>query len=211
LLLWEIALRIPVALTSGQPTSVTEVRMKSWQPYGVPVRLTCVRCGGEFTARHPLALYCSYRCRNDAYIERRRERRAASFDGKKTCGVCGEEFTAARSDAKTCSAACRQKAYRRRRNPMRVVHVKSGEPYDVYIGRANPRNGLKKSVWANPFKIDEDGTREEVIEKYERCLLNERPDLVARLPELRGKVLGCWCAPEPCHGDVLIRLAENSL
>ena len=91
-------------------------------------RLTCVHCGGEFTARHPLAIYCSYRCRNDAFIARRRERRAASFDRKKTCGVCGEEFTAARRDTKTCSAACRQKAYRRRRNPMRVVHVKSAEP-----------------------------------------------------------------------------------
>ena len=27
-----------------------------------------------------------------------------------------------------------------------------------------------------------------------------------RLPELKGKSLGCWCKPEACHGDVLVRL-----
>jgi transcriptional regulator with XRE-family HTH domain len=89
----------------------------------------------------------------------------------------------------------------------RVVNVKSGEPYDVYIGRAYPRKGLKQSTWHNPFKEGKDGTREEVIEKYERHLLEERPDLLERLSELKGKVLACWCAPELCHGDVLLRLA----
>ena len=32
------------------------------------------------------------------------------------------------------------------------------EDYDVYIGRG--------SKWGNPYRIGEDGTREEVIEKY---------------------------------------------
>jgi transcriptional regulator with XRE-family HTH domain len=91
-----------------------------------------------------------------------------------------------------------------------VVNVNSGEPYHVYIGRANPRKGLKQSIWHNPFKEGRDGTREEVIVRFERHLLEERPDLVERLPEIRGKVLACWCAPEPCHGDVLLRLAEHS-
>ena len=91
-----------------------------------------------------------------------------------------------------------------------VVNVSSGEPYDVYIGRANPRKGLNQSIWHNPFKEGRDGTREEVIERFERHVLEERPDLVERLPELKGKVLACWCAPEPCHGDVLLRLAEHS-
>jgi len=31
---------------------------------------------------------------------------------------------------------------------------------------------------------------------------------MAALPELRGKVLGCWCAPKACHGDVLVSLAN---
>ena len=70
--------------------------------------------------------------------------------------------------------------------------------HDVYIGRP--------SKWGNPFVIGRDGTREEVIARYEAWLL-EQPELVAALPELAGKTLGCWCAPRACHGDVLARLA----
>ncbi len=80
-----------------------------------------------------------------------------------------------------------------------VVHCKK-EHYDVYIGRG--------SKWGNPFVIDKDGTREEVIMKY-RAMLMTRPDLLAALPELRGKILGCWCAPKECHGDVLAELANQ--
>jgi Domain of unknown function (DUF4326) len=85
----------------------------------------------------------------------------------------------------------------------RVVHCKR-ERYDVYVGRG------RGSRWGNPFKSPRDGTREEVIAKYERWLLGQ-PELVAALPELRGKVLGCWCAPKPCHADVLLRLANAPL
>lgn len=89
----------------------------------------------------------------------------------------------------------------------RVVNVKSGEPYDIYVGRANPRYGLSASPFANPFRIGPDGSRDEVITKYRAWLLAQ-PALVARLPELRGKVLACWCKPLPCHGDVLVDLAN---
>ncbi len=53
-------------------------------------------------------------------------------------------------------------------HPM-VVHCKK-EKYDVYIGRANPRSGLKASPWANPLKIRKDGAREEVMGKYRSWL-----------------------------------------
>jgi hypothetical protein len=43
---------------------------------------------------------------------------------------------------------------------------------------------------------------------YDRWLRDERPDLMAALPELRGKDLVCGCAPLACHGDVLLRLAN---
>jgi hypothetical protein len=91
----------------------------------------------------------------------------------------------------------------------RVVH-KSKSRFDVYIGRG--------SKWGNPFVIGPDGNREQVIEKYRQYLLyNEKfgkdiPDnkeLLAALPELRGKVLGCWCRPKACHGDVLIELLQE--
>lgn len=81
---------------------------------------------------------------------------------------------------------------------MKVVHCKK-EKYDVYIGRP--------SKWGNPFKLGDDGTRDEVIEKY-RAWLQTQPELLLALPELTGKVLGCWCAPEKCHGDVLLELAN---
>lgn len=89
-----------------------------------------------------------------------------------------------------------------------VVHFKKAE-YDVYIGRAVPRSGLKASTWANPFVIGRDGTREEVITKF-RAWIMSNTELIRRLPELNGKVLGCWCAPEACHGDVLSELANAS-
>lgn len=82
---------------------------------------------------------------------------------------------------------------------MKVVHCKK-EPYDVYIGRP--------SKWGNPFVIGRDGTRHEVIRKYNDYLLTQ-PELVAQLPELKGKILGCWCAPLPCHGDILMEIANE--
>lgn len=83
----------------------------------------------------------------------------------------------------------------------RVVHRR--EPHDVYIGRP--------SKWGNPFKIGRDGDRGEVIARYERYVRDRRPDLLAALPELHGKRLGCYCAPDPCHGDVLARLVAEQL
>jgi hypothetical protein len=90
-----------------------------------------------------------------------------------------------------------------------VVNVRSDDSFTVYIGRAVPRRRLKASKWANPFKIGRDGAREQVIAKYRDYLLS-RPDLLASLSELRGQRLGCWCAPAPCHGDVLAGLADDS-
>jgi hypothetical protein len=82
----------------------------------------------------------------------------------------------------------------------RVVHCKH-EPFDVYIGRP--------SKWGNPFKVGAGGfTRDAASRMYEDYVTG-RPELMAALPELRGKVLGCYCAPKPCHGDVLVRLAGD--
>lgn len=92
--------------------------------------------------------------------------------------------------------------------PTRVVHCRK-EPFDVYIGRSNPRYGLPKSPYANPFEVGQDGTREEVIEKYKDWLLAQ-PELVeSARRELHGKVLGCWCKPKTCHGDVLVEIVDS--
>jgi hypothetical protein len=63
-------------------------------------------------------------------------------------------------------------------------------------------------VWSNPFKIGRDGNRGKVIEMYRKWIFL-RPELLKRLPELRGKRLGCWCAPQACHGDVLVELINS--
>ena len=82
----------------------------------------------------------------------------------------------------------------------RVVHCRKSK-YDVYIGRP--------SKWGNPFKLEEGQDRAAVILRYREWLM-EQTELLAALPELRGKVLGCWCKPQSCHGDVLAELASKT-
>lgn len=81
----------------------------------------------------------------------------------------------------------------------RIVNCKK-EPYDVYIGRP--------SKWGNPYVIGKDGTRDEVIQKYEEHVRSSKI-LMRALPSLDGKVLGCWCGSKRCHGEVLIKILEE--
>lgn len=100
-------------------------------------------------------------------------------------------------------------------------------PNHEYIGRRGivfinkERFPKQDSIWANPFKIGRDGTRDDVLCKYEKLLrdklytndVNKAADAAAIYKEdllkLDGKILGCWCKPEPCHGDVLLKLIEE--
>lgn len=67
----------------------------------------------------------------------------------------------------------------------------------------------RQTKWGNPFVIGRDGTRVEVIDKFE-VWLKAQPELVEAVRrELRGKDLLCWCHPKPCHGDVLMRIANE--
>ncbi|GAG80475.1 unnamed protein product [marine sediment metagenome] len=88
----------------------------------------------------------------------------------------------------------------------RVVHLRK-EPYDTRIDR--------QTMFGNPFRIGPDGNRMEVINKYNQwlrgeafiCFKQERKTLILQnLHHLKGKTLGCWCKPKPCHGDVLVKL-----
>jgi hypothetical protein len=81
-------------------------------------------------------------------------------------------------------------------------------PDAVYIGRRNARYRLPASKWGNPFSVRREADREAVIAAYEKWLRSQR-DLMEALDELRGRDLVCWCAPLPCHGDVLLRLAAR--
>jgi hypothetical protein len=95
---------------------------------------------------------------------------------------------------------------------------------NVYIGRAGivfiyndktkskERYPKKSSIFANPYKLKKYGKREDVIEKYREYIiekLKEDKKLKRKLLKLKGKNLGCWCHPEPCHGDVLLELIEK--
>jgi len=94
-----------------------------------------------------------------------------------------------------------------------VVHVrkslfKQGHIDCVYIGRNCQE--FTDEGWGNPFHIGPDGDREEVLRKYQAMVMRS-PKLLARIEkELRGKdlVLGCWCKPDLCHGDVLAEIAN---
>lgn len=91
------------------------------------------------------------------------------------------------------------------------VHLRRSD-YDVRIDRRTP--------WGNPFshlfgvaakyKVE---TREEAINEFARWA-ESSDDFAAvwireHVGELYGKRLGCWCAPKPCHGDILLRMALN--
>lgn len=72
--------------------------------------------------------------------------------------------------------------------------------FDIYIGRG--------SKWGNPFKIGIDGDRQAVVNLYREWIIYQ--PVFNDIEELRGKTLGCFCHPLPCHGDVLIEFLERN-
>lgn len=88
----------------------------------------------------------------------------------------------------------------------RVVNLHKTKKFDVYVGRP--------SIWGNPFSHLPDtlaefrvASREEAILAYEKWILAQ-PDFLALVPTLKGRILGCWCWPLPCHAEILVRLSE---
>lgn len=69
----------------------------------------------------------------------------------------------------------------------------------VYVGRP--------TRWGNPFIIGRDGSREDVVRKYAESLSPN--DKLQIKQELKGKDLVCWCAPKPCHADILLEIANG--
>lgn len=95
---------------------------------------------------------------------------------------------------------------------------------NVYVGRrmrifVHDRDKTRRviflpdSPFANRFKVAALG-REEALRQYEQDLrqrLEQQPDLRAKLETLRGKTLGCWCAPEPCHAHILAQMLDEKV
>lgn len=80
----------------------------------------------------------------------------------------------------------------------------------------------KDSPWANPYKVPQDGTLQEVLAKYEKYIRGKIESKEVDLEELRGKRLACWCVSKPtsivklktewiCHGECLLFLLNERL
>jgi|SRR5947209_9495594 len=100
---------------------------------------------------------------------------------------------------------------------IRIVHV-NRDPFEIYVGRR--MRGRAGSPYANPYRIGPDGSRDDVLQRYARYILEFRTDLLDGVGELRDHVLGCWCAPKGgltaddplvCHGQILAKLAERGV
>lgn len=82
-------------------------------------------------------------------------------------------------------------------NGTEVINIKTYKGKSTYIGRGSP--------FGNPFPIRKNGTREEAIEKYRKWFHKklEDPEFKEKVLALKGMVLGCFCKPKACHGDVI--------
>ena len=86
----------------------------------------------------------------------------------------------------------------------KVINIKSKEPYDVYIGRPSP--------FGNPFVVGKHGSREHCIKEYRAFFYNrlvDTPGYKGKVLALRGKVLGCYCKPLACHGDIIVEYLDG--
>jgi len=84
------------------------------------------------------------------------------------------------------------------------VHNKyhnTAPPDAVYVGRGSP--------FGNPYVIGRDGDRDEVCDKFDRLLANDKELVRMVQRELKGKDLLCFCKPARCHADSLLKIAEG--
>lgn len=100
-----------------------------------------------------------------------------------------------------------------------IVNI-NRDRYEVYIGRRRDR-----PHFGNPFShapgtlaVVRVETRDEAIQAFEDWLTGKKHQeieplrrdwILSNLWRLKGKVLGCYCAPKRCHGEVLERLANG--
>lgn len=95
---------------------------------------------------------------------------------------------------------------------IRVVHCKK-ETNHEQIGRPSPLG--------NPYPLPKGALKGSTLPKYKKWInqqidirnekvINElnRLYLIAKNGDLN---LGCWCAPNTCHGDIIKELLESKL
>lgn len=88
------------------------------------------------------------------------------------------------------------------------------DPSYVYIGRG--------SIYGNPFshlpgktgalvKVE---NRDEAVDSYKKWINGEiqlsiKPPSIEEIKRLKHKILGCFCKPAKCHGDLLKEIADD--
>ena len=98
----------------------------------------------------------------------------------------------------------------------RVVNLKNSA-YDVYIGRAGKG---QDGYFGNPCAIGRPcpecgqthhsgGSTIACFRKYFERRLFSDPEFKRRVQTLKGKTLGCFCHPSPCHGHVMVSYLEK--
>lgn len=96
------------------------------------------------------------------------------------------------------------------RNKMtRVINIKSGYSYDIYIGRQGKD---QDGYFGNPYVINARRNRDDCIEAFISYFYNRLendPDFKINVERLRGKTLGCFCKPQRCHGDIIAQWLDK--
>jgi hypothetical protein len=93
---------------------------------------------------------------------------------------------------------------------MIIVGNKKHGARGIYVGRPSPLG--------NPFLMQREAERAQVIRDYEDWLAEQLLDpsspasremsRLAALARRQDLCLVCWCAPLPCHADVIKRTIE---
>jgi hypothetical protein len=161
----------------------------------------------------------SIRWRNVGWRGEEELRRLRVPGQKGLCEECAGRWGSSRVETGQPSSGC-SSPLREGVMSAKVVYAgKNGPDHHLYIGREHSGRGVgpsyKRSDWCNPYQIDtpgkkRDGTREEVIAKFESYIrAPEQAHLRARLSELEGKTLACWCAGKPGIPEVLTGTAVS--
>lgn len=87
-------------------------------------------------------------------------------------------------------------------------------PDAVYIGRPSKWGNLitikeLKRLFPNDTALELQQKAVSWFKEYITTPFGKPLELMSQIDELRGKDLVCWCAPQPCHGDILLSLANN--
>ncbi|MCO5167849.1 MAG: DUF4326 domain-containing protein [Planctomycetes bacterium] len=92
----------------------------------------------------------------------------------------------------------------------RVVNVRApGARWDVYVGRGRCPVTGRGQRYGNPYPVRVHGKRAMILFLDMLARRERARGLQDARDELRGQVLGCWCAPRTCHGEVWARLADG--